>query len=361
MEYFLNAGHWSSLFAVPDAVVDKYIKLASGSAVKVLLYILRNSGRPVDTSEISVRLGINADDVKDAFNFWNEVGILGTCPVSSENSITQKTSEPIRRNEPAKETVKAEYQPAPEAPKNTNAENTEQAAAAEIVKNTQPSSGNYSITPREIEKMKEESKEIRDMIDMAQQTTGSMITPGMLKSLIWQHEYLGLRIDVILMLLSYCTSIGKAGVSYIETIASSWSQNDVNTLEKAQNEIERMTNSNNYFSRAAIAFGLKRHPTPNQKKFFEEWYRKGYSIELVECACERAADFGKAMTANYINGILENWNKKDIKTRKQAEEEHKTGKSKSYARQEQSYDMSEFKKFSVTFSGNTKKQNENDQ
>ena len=67
MNYCLNAGCWETVFAVPGAVVDKYIKLASGSAVKVLLYILRNNGREVSCQEISSALSISEDDIKDAF------------------------------------------------------------------------------------------------------------------------------------------------------------------------------------------------------------------------------------------------------------------------------------------------------
>lgn len=344
MDFFLNAGSWNSLFAVPVDVVDKYIKLASGSAVKVLLYLLRNSGKNISCSEISSAINISEDDVCDAFNFWKEVGILnqGNETVTNTVQSTQTKAQKVPETSAAKKTV-------------TAAEATKKQSDTVMPDKPQVSSGNYNITPKEIEKMKENSKEIKDMIDMAQQTTGDMISPGLLKSLIWQHEYLGLKIGVILMLLSYCSSVGKAGVGYIEAIAINWSQNDINTLDQAQNEIERMANSNNYYNKAAIAFGLKRHPTPNQKKFFEEWYRKGYSIELIECACERVADLGKTMTANYINGILENWHKKGIKTRKEAEDENK-GRGKS-VKKEQSYNISEFEKFAVTFSGNTKNQN----
>lgn len=341
MDFFLNAGSWNSLFAVPVDVVDMYIKLASGSAVKVLLYLLRNSGKNISCSEISSAINISEDDVCDAFNFWKEVGILNQADETVTDTVqsTQTKAEKITEASSVKKAAPA-------------AEPAKKQSDTVTPDKPQVSSGNYNITPKEIEKMKENSKEIKDMIDMAQQTTGDMISPGLLKSLIWQHEYLGLKIGVILMLLSYCSSVGKAGVGYIEAIAINWSQNDINTLDQAQNEIERMSNSNNYYNKAAIAFGLKRQPTPNQKKFFEEWYRKGYSVELIECACERVADLGKTMTANYINGILENWNKKGIKTRKEAEAENK-GRGKA-VKKEQSYNISEFEKFAVTFSGNTK-------
>ena len=44
MNYNINLGGWNSIFAVPSDVVDKYIKIASGSNIKVLLYFLRHCG-----------------------------------------------------------------------------------------------------------------------------------------------------------------------------------------------------------------------------------------------------------------------------------------------------------------------------
>ena len=44
MNYSLDAGAWNSVFAVPAGVVDKYIKLADGASLKLLLYLLRHGG-----------------------------------------------------------------------------------------------------------------------------------------------------------------------------------------------------------------------------------------------------------------------------------------------------------------------------
>ena len=44
MNYSLDAGAWSSVFAVPASVVDKYIKLADEASLKLLLYLLRHGG-----------------------------------------------------------------------------------------------------------------------------------------------------------------------------------------------------------------------------------------------------------------------------------------------------------------------------
>ena len=53
MEYFLNAGNFGSVFAVPISVVDNYIKLANEASIKVLLYMLRNNEQALSCKNIS--------------------------------------------------------------------------------------------------------------------------------------------------------------------------------------------------------------------------------------------------------------------------------------------------------------------
>ncbi|MDD6825757.1 MAG: DnaD domain protein [Oscillospiraceae bacterium] len=339
MNYNLNAGCWESVFAVPGAVVDNYIKLASGSAVKVLLYILKNNSRDVSRSEISSALNISEDDVSDAFNFWEEVNIINKSQKTADNTPEHTESKAV-------------------TPKSDPVISAEVSANPKVKAQVQTSSASFQITPKEAERLKQSSHEIRALFDMAQQILGNVINHTTIRSLVWQHEYLGLKADVILMILSYCAETGKTHTAYIEAIAVNWSQNEINTLAKAQDEIERLKKSNTYNAKLMAAFGLKRQPTPNQQKFFDEWRLKGYSADLVACACERTADLGKTMTANYVNGILENWHKKGITTREQALAETKNGKFSSGGngiRKEQSYDINEFENFAITFSKNTKK------
>ena len=343
MDYFINAGCWGSVFAVPGAVVDNYIKLASGNAVKVLLYVLRNSGRNINRTEISAALNMNEDDICDAFNFWEGVGIL-----SPSQSVSAPVSVPVEKQETPAAVRAVSVEPPQKKPEET--------ASQDIRPALQTSSASFQRTPSEIEKMKASSKEMKGLFDMAQQTLGNTINHTMVRSLIWQHEYLGLKPDVIMMLLSYCASIGKTHTSYIEAIAVDWSKNEINTLDKADAEISRLRKQNSFISQMTSAFGLKRQPTPNQLKLFDEWMLRGISADLVACACERAVDQGKTLTVNYINGILRNWNQAGITTREQAEDEIKTRKnSGSYSTSDEppfNYDD-----FAITFSGNTNRGN----
>ena len=59
MGYALQLGAWSSVFAVPGALVDRYIKTADGDQLKVILWLLRNNGRSYSAEEIGEAVGLN--------------------------------------------------------------------------------------------------------------------------------------------------------------------------------------------------------------------------------------------------------------------------------------------------------------
>ena len=69
MEYFLNAGNFGSVFAVPISVVDNYIKLANEASIKVLLYMLRNNEQALSCKNISDALNISENQVKRLLGF----------------------------------------------------------------------------------------------------------------------------------------------------------------------------------------------------------------------------------------------------------------------------------------------------
>ena len=49
MSYEINFGPWGSIFAVPTAVADRYLKFCTEEQLKVLLLALRQGQGPVDT------------------------------------------------------------------------------------------------------------------------------------------------------------------------------------------------------------------------------------------------------------------------------------------------------------------------
>ena len=101
MSIKINLGAWSSVFAVPSKIVDEGLKFSDGVKLKVLLYVLRNSGNEITDSDISAATGVNVTDIPEALDYWVSMGILQKSeneykpvqPVTEENynSVSEKS------------------------------------------------------------------------------------------------------------------------------------------------------------------------------------------------------------------------------------------------------------------------------
>ena len=133
------------------------------------------------------------------------------------------------------------------------------------------------------------------------------------------YTYLGLKKEVIITLISYCASIGKTNSAYIEKIACAWSENEINTLNAAQEEVSRMSASREYTAQVMRAFEMNRRPTAKQADFIAQWKKNGFTIELMHYAYE--------------------------KTIEQIESAYKKNKKSSAAKQEDDFDVDKYKIF----------------
>lgn len=295
MEYFVNTGQWGSLFAVPVSVVDEYIKLAGGHSLKVLLYVLRNGNKNVSKDEIASALNIDYESIDDAFNFWESVGILS----QNANTLQSVPNTAISMANPRKK---------PEIPIQSN--NIQDNPPARPV--YEKSSERFVLRPSEIVERIRSSEQIKNLFEMAENSLGRMLNNTEQSSLVWIHEYLGLNIDVILMLVQYLASIGKGNMAYIEKVAFDWRDKNINTLREAQNEIQRIQQFSAYENKILALLGINTHPSSNQHEIMNKWYDMRISIELIECAYDRTMDSIGKMSFPYMNSIIMTWHSKKI-------------------------------------------------
>ena len=85
----VNPALYGSVFAVPSVLTDKYLKLASPAAIKVLLLILRNPGEDFTVEELSKRIGYCKADTLDAVEYWISENVL----VKNGTAFTSETVE----------------------------------------------------------------------------------------------------------------------------------------------------------------------------------------------------------------------------------------------------------------------------
>lgn len=313
-----NNGIWANMFGVPCVVADNFLKLASGDQIKVLLYIMRNSGRECSESEIAANTGVSPQQAADAVMFWQQVNVLSAAESSLPAPIMQTMTAP----------------PPAEAP----------ATNKQI-----PPRQRQNLTPSEIAKLMKGSDEIAEMFKTAETMFGTL-THTQQNSLIWIHDFLGLRAEVIITLLSYCISVEKSNSGYIEKIAHSWSENDINTLDAAIDEVERMKSSHDFTAQIMKMFEMKRRPTTKQKEFIDLWKAEAYSSELIKYAYEITIENIDKLSFEYINKILVSWKNSGLMTAsdvRSANADYR--KRKSEAESESDDDLAQYKEFINVF------------
>ena len=318
MEYFVNAGSWGAVFAVPNAVVDNYIKLANEASLKVLLYILRNNGKKLASDEAACALNLNINQIEEAFIFWENANILKR---DEKPLISSSVSEPV----------------------------SEEKIAAPVKKSSIPSGTGYSLKPSEIAQRVENSEDVRVMFNMAEASFGRPLNHTEQRSFIWMHDYLGLSADVLITIAAYCISIEKGSIKYIETLASDWSEKGINTLELVQDEIKAQEEKNTFNGRIMKAFGMTRRPTAKQQELIDSWKKKGYSLELIEYAYEKTIEAIDKLNFPYINKVLENWYSQGLITKAKIDGGNNKRNARTERESEHSYDLNELKSFVFYF------------
>ena len=313
MEHFLNAGILGGIFAVPNSVVDNYIKLANEASIKVLLYMLRNANQSIKSASIAAALNITENQVEEAFVFWENANIFpksATVDLTAAGNSTVNTSEPAPSPVPKKKAVIQER-------------------------------ADYNTNPSEIAQRVEASEDMKCLFTMSEQAFARPLTHSEQRGLIWIHDYLGLSTDVILMLVTFCISTEKGSIKYIETVAADWTEREINTFDKAQSEIKRLEESQGYNNRIMKIFSMNRKPTSKQQTFIDEWRAKGYSFELIEYAYEKTIESIDKLNFPYMNKILENWHEQGLSTKSQIDGFKKNDNSEQ--KKEYSFDLNDYK------------------
>lgn len=302
MAYQIDSGIWSSVFAVPTAIVDKHIKMCSPLSLKILLVMLRYSGKAVDAQWLSGQLNISAADISDALGYWIGAGIVSV----TDQVISQPEPEKLdkRTDEKAKR---------PSEPIVTKKANT--VTGQKIV----TIASRPKITQQDIVQIANQDHTIAQLLGEAQNIIGSPLTPVESEIIVALCSYYGMKSDAVLMLLGYCISSGHKSLHYLEKTAANWLERGIITHEQVEHEILRLTTDNENEKKVRKAFGLyNRGLTPKERDYIPRWFSLGLDETLIFLACERAAENTGKVSFAYADKILTSWKAKGIKTIKDA-------------------------------------------
>lgn len=303
MKYSLDIGVWNGIFAVPNAVVDKYIKLAGGNALKLLLYLLRHCGEEFSEEKLKNDLGfVETGELEDAALFWIQRGIIrysneeknGLEPVA----VKASTNKPIINDAPAETTVYVQ-QTIDDIPDKKKAERISPA----------------NVDSREIASRINGDPEIKMLFAEAEKIYARQLRPRDNQTIIALVDHYGLPSGVALMLLTYCFKAQKTSPNYIQSAAADWAEHGVDTIEKADAKIRALERCSDLEDRLRQKMDMTSGFTPQQRKYLSVWTEEWkFSEEMILLACTKTIDQLGKWKASYTNKILENWKSEGIAT-----------------------------------------------
>lgn len=332
MEFNVNLGMWSSVFAVPSQIVDNYIKLAGVTQLKVILWILRHGGEKITLEEISQNLGKSEDDVNDALQFWCELGVINI----DNNTISPKSQEIENKKDTNTEQILSDKNDIKVSNDKVKVENNDN--------KQRPLSRVQKPDSIYIAERINSSKEIAYLMQEAQVILGRTISVNDSGTLLMLHENDGLPIEIIIMIMQYAVSNGKSHMSYIEKMGINWAKEEIFTIETAEEKLKRLEESKKYANIIQSIFGLQKHsPTSKEEEYATRWLGEyKFSREIIRYAYEICINSIGQYKANYINKILSKWYSEDLKSIDEIEQYNNKNKQKKEEQEATSYNIEEY-------------------
>jgi len=243
------------------AFIEKELPSAPPLYVSVYLMTLACGGT---AAEVAKQLNATETDVLRAWLYWKERGYL------------QEQQEPEER--PAKRLLLSDERP--------------------------------EYSPAELA-VYSKNQAVKKLFDSAQKKLGKMLSHQDMSLLFSFHDWLGLPLEVIDLLLSYCIAGGHRGMRYIEKVALGWAEEGIDTVEKAAEYIEwRKTG----FRAILQAFGQNRLPVAAEEEYMKKWLRSyKLPLEVIKMACERTVLQTGRASFPYADSILRQWRDAGVK------------------------------------------------
>ncbi len=297
MDFYINPANLTSVFTLPCAVADRYLKLAKAEHIKVIVYIMRNMSSEISVEDVAKNTDVDEYDVKEALLYWADAGIL----------LPKET--PVTVAKPKKETALRSEKP----------------------------------SRQDVAKRGLEDPKIAYLLNEAQLKFGRNLKENEKNTLVWLYDDEGLDVSLILMIVEYAVNKNKATIRFIESTAVDWLNRGIDNLSAADNELRKLTMSEQAWGIVSSIFGIeKRKPSKKEAELAYKWLAEWeISQEMLTEAYEQCINSTSKFSVPYISKILESWHKQGYKT---VEDLEKEAENKSAEKQKASYDLELFKK-----------------
>ncbi len=295
MKYKINYG--DQVTVIPRSALE-VLKRAGATELRVLLCLCANDGS-ADVKKLAKQVVCSEDEVREALSFWRGAGVIEARSEKENDTTVNATSE------------------GEEAQKSTETDGGK--------KKLERANELPSYTSDQLSDILEARSETATLIDECQNIMGKVFNVKEINVLIGLVDYLGLDCEYIMMLLTYCVSLGKKTLHYAEKTAFALYDAGITTADRLSEELRRRELAAAVEGKIRSLFGIgTRAFTTKEKKLISAWVSDmGYSAEIIEKAYEVTADATGKGSIPYANSVLERWYAAGLRTLEDIEESYK--------------------------------------
>ncbi len=173
-----------------------------------------------------------------------------------------------------------------------------------------------SYKASEISRRLQENPKMAQMYKLVGQILGKTLSSADTELLYSFHDYYGLSVEVILVLIEYYAGKGKCSMKYIEKEAGKWVSAGIDSIDKAKAYIVKREEFLSFTARVRTALGIQeRRLTTRELGYIHAWQSEmNMPIEMIQAAFERTVNQTGKLSFAYMNKILESWAKENIRT-----------------------------------------------
>ncbi len=259
-----------------------HIQEAGALSMKVLFFLLTEGGFQSET--LSEQLGCGEKEVRDALAYWVDCGLFSRCGGKLAFALSTPAVVPAKRPMPAS------------------------VAAVPV------------MTSDEAARRLKDNEELKFLIEQMQRCFGRLLTQNEISQTISVCDYSGLPIDIMILLVGYCVSVGKTSMAYIKKVAMDWGERGIVTQQQADEQLKALASQSRSDEIVTKALDITgRNLVAREREYANDWVAVlGFDGEMLAEAYSQCALATGKRDFRYIDKILHTWSENSIDTLEQA-------------------------------------------
>jgi DNA replication protein DnaD len=267
----ISKGRKKNLIKIPVAFLDEYLKKVNGDYLKIYLYGLKICTENISLTdeEIAKNLGILKNDVKNAWKYWEDEGLVN---ISEDGTIEFENPEEINFL------------------KNKNMEQIPQTPQISFV-------DIFSVVKKD--------KKFKKSIQIVESIYSELLTQNDVLMLYDVTEVQKIPLELFITTLSYCIKNNKKNFKYIVKTVSENYKKGLITVEALESHYHMANESKEYIGQVKRELKIMgRDLIDKEKEFVEKWNLANKSMDEIKQAYEKTIMNTGKLSFPYMDKIL---------------------------------------------------------